>query len=324
MATVARTHLPFEAITATLARSKSKPYARASSSNVSAPRQHYLQADRPWNRFSKATSLSWFDRVSILEKGVDVITCGIEKNGITLLNRILAKVMGGRFEWFPANPSTVGLSLEAFKDRLGDASNSWRKLVVYRDPMERFLSAYRSKCLLADGDRDGRMHCHNLFRLNDSQISVLNVASRLPQYGHHNPHWATQTYFFQREIYYRERLRAYVCYTGRFVVGRGRECSDGCGLHSFEVCGLPSSLALGVGALVCPGRGRASAPRLRVVPRVQVAHCPADLLYADTRRPSSGWRGPSATESVHASLRPPLRPTGDSVPIGFPITGRRP
>ena len=117
--------------------------------------------------------------------------------------------------------------------------------------------------------------------------------------------------YFQREIYYRERLRAYVCYTGRFVVGRGRECSDGCGLHSFEVCGLPSSLAPGVGALVCPGRGRASAPRLRVVPRVQVAHCPADLLYADTRRPSSGWRGPSATESVQASLRPPLRPTGD-------------
>ena len=51
-----------------------------------------------------------------------------------------------------------------------------------------------------------------------------------------------------------------------------------------KFCGLPSSLALGVGALVCPGRGRASAPRLRVVPRVQVAHCPADLLYADTRR----------------------------------------
>ena len=197
VATLSRTHLPSAGseATATLARSEPKPYARASSSNLSAPRQHYLQADRPWNRFSKATSLSWFDRVSILEKGVDVITCGIEKNGITLLNRILAKVMGGRFEWFPANPSTVGLSLEAFKDRLGDASSSWRKLVVYRDPMERFLSAYRSKCLLADGDRDGRKHCHDLFRLNDSQISVLNVASRLPQYGHHNPHWATQTSF---------------------------------------------------------------------------------------------------------------------------------
>ena len=31
-----------------------------------------------------------------------------------------------------------------------------------------------------------------------------------------------------------------------------------------KFCGLPSSLALGVGALFCPGRGRASAPRLRV------------------------------------------------------------
>ena len=196
-ATLARTHLPSAGseAKATLARSKPTPYARDGGSNVSAPRQHYLQVDRHWTPYSKATTLSWFDRVSTLEKGVDVLTCGIEKNGITLLNGILAEVMGRKFEWFPANPSTVGLSLEAFKDRLGDASNSWRKLVVYRDPMERFLSAYRSKCLLADGDRDGRKHCHDLFRLNDSQISVLNVASRLPQYGHHNPHWATQTSF---------------------------------------------------------------------------------------------------------------------------------
>ena len=32
---------------------------------------------------------------------------------------------------------------------------------------------------------------------------------------------------------------------------------------------------------------------LRVIPRVQVAHCPADLLYADTRRPSNGRGRPS-------------------------------
>ena len=196
-ATLARTHLPSAGskAKATLARSKPTPYARDGGSNVSAPRQHYLQVDRHWTPYSKATTLSWFDRVSILEKGVDVITCGIEKNGITLLTRIIAEVLGQEFKWYPSNPSMVGLSLEAFKDRLGDASSSWRKLVVYRDPMERFLSAYRSKCLLAEGDRDGRKHCHNLFRLNDSQISVLNVASRLPQYGHHNPHWATQTSF---------------------------------------------------------------------------------------------------------------------------------
>ena len=168
----------------------------ATSSDASEPPQHYLQAHHRWSlpqHYLQADTFSWFDRVSVLEKGVNVITCGIEKNGITLLTRIIAEVLGQEFKWYPSNPSMVGLSLEAFKDRLGDASNSWRKLVVYRDPMERFLSAYRSKCLL--GDSDGRMHCHDLFRLNDSQISVLNVASRLPQYGYHNPHWATQSSF---------------------------------------------------------------------------------------------------------------------------------
>ena len=174
--------------------SRSRSLSRnATSSDGSEPPQHYLPAHHRWNPYSKADTFSWFDRVSVLEKGVNVITCGIAKNGITLLKRILAEVLGQEFEWYPSNPSKVGLSLEAFKDRLGDASNSWRKLVVYRDPMERFLSAYRSKCLL--GDRDGRTHCHQVFKLNNSQISVLNVASRLAKYGHYNPHWATQSSF---------------------------------------------------------------------------------------------------------------------------------
>ena len=125
--------------------SRSRSLSRnATSSDGSEPPQHYLPAHHRWNPYSKADTFSWFDRESVLEKGVNVITCGIAKNGITLLKRILAEVLGQEFEWYPSNPSKVGLSLEAFKDRLGDASNSWRKLVVYRDPMERFLSAYRS------------------------------------------------------------------------------------------------------------------------------------------------------------------------------------
>ena len=41
---------------------------------------------------------------------------------------------------------------------------------------------------------------------------------------------------------------------------RGRRWSVGCGLHTYEVCGIPSSLALGVGAFsaLWPGRGRLS------------------------------------------------------------------
>ena len=42
-------------------------------------------------------------------------------------------------------------------------------------------------------------------------------APRTPKIGLWGPRGV-----FQRGIYYRERLRAYVCYTGRFVVGRGR------------------------------------------------------------------------------------------------------
>ena len=61
--------------------------------------------------------------------------------------------------------------------------------------------------------------------------------------------------FFQREIYYRERLRAYVCYTGRFVVGRGRGCSDGCGLHSFEVFAFVVLLNKPTPAVAGPCRG---------------------------------------------------------------------
>eukprot|EP00964_Phaeocystis_antarctica_P031191 scaffold17665_cov61-Phaeocystis_antarctica.AAC.2 len=58
--------------------------------------------------------------------------------------------------------------------------------------------------------------------------------------------------------------------------------------YYMKFCGVPSCLALGVGALSGRGAGGRVPYCLRVIPRVQVAHCPADLLYADTRRPSDG------------------------------------
>lgn len=134
----------------------------------------------------------WFDRVSVLYN-VQVLICGIEKNGITILDQTIATVMKQPFAWFPNNPEKEKLSVEAFKALLQDRNNSWRKLVVYRDPVERFLSAYQSKCLLRDDD--GRTHCHNHFELNDANVSIENTASRLPLKGHTNPHWAPQTSF---------------------------------------------------------------------------------------------------------------------------------
>ena len=71
------------------------------------------------------------------------------------------------------------------------------KVIVYRNPLERFLSAYRSKstkCLLGDA-HDGRTHCHKVFRLEDENVSLVNVAYRLRTFGRHNPHWAPQSDF---------------------------------------------------------------------------------------------------------------------------------
>ncbi len=134
----------------------------------------------------------WLNRVSVLNR-VQVLICGIEKNGKTVIDRTIATVLEKPFTWFPHNPVKEKLSVDAFKYLLQDRNSSWRKLVVYRDPFERFLSAYQSKCLLRDSD--GRTHCHHHFDLNDANISIENIAKRLPLKGHTNSHWAPQTSF---------------------------------------------------------------------------------------------------------------------------------
>ena len=60
-----------------------------------------------------------------------------------------------------------------------------------------------------------------------------------------------------------------------------------------KFCGIPSSLALGVGALSGRGAGDASA----LSPGPSGEHCPVGFLAL---RPSNG-RGPSDDESVHAT-----------------------
>ena len=148
---------------------------------------------------------SWFDRVLILPK-YKLLFCGIEKNAIKLLSKLVNTAMGacdlGRcsdrrnFSWLPFSAETTNLTLCAYRDLLRVVD--WRKIVVYRDPMERFLSAHSSKCLLNiwKGDADGRVHCQELFNLpRYSTPSLLHVARRLGQYGHLNPHWAPQGSF---------------------------------------------------------------------------------------------------------------------------------
>jgi hypothetical protein len=78
----------------------------------------------------------WFDRVMVLPKHKTLI-CGIEKNGITIINKAALLASGidpsnGKI-FFHFSPESAGLTFPAFMDIL-QRDRTWRKVVVYRDP----------------------------------------------------------------------------------------------------------------------------------------------------------------------------------------------
>lgn len=156
---------------------------------IATPAAHDSQAVSPL-LVVKSSEPEWVDRAIVLP-ALKVAICTVEKNGLTEINKLTAVVMNEPHKWFQYSPRSQGLSFEAYQQYLRDSS--WRKVVVYRDPMERFLSAYFSKCLQAD--TDGREHCHKVFGLSDEQVTIENVVASLPTMGHKDPHWALQTSF---------------------------------------------------------------------------------------------------------------------------------
>ena len=145
---------------------------------------------------SRAVGDGLRDRALLLERD-RLLLCRIEKNGFMALTHVahlldpsLGLFKSAGQERRPRSCSATP-SGEALQSRL--RSTDWQSVVVYRDPAERFLSAYKSKCLLADGD--GRTHCQHLFNLSDHQISLEAVARALPASGHLNPHWIPQSRF---------------------------------------------------------------------------------------------------------------------------------
>ncbi len=133
----------------------------------------------------------WFDRL-VTFPAKKIVVCGIEKNGITELNELAAAINNDtQMQWFKYSPQASGIKYGTFLRML--KFTSWRKAIIYRDPMERFLSAYNSKCLKRD--EDGYLNCQRFFNLTDSEVTLRAVAERLPQDGHLNPHWARQSSF---------------------------------------------------------------------------------------------------------------------------------
>lgn len=119
--------------------------------------------------------------------------CGIEKNGITIQNKFAKKIQHDPNPYEKHVPWGLRFTCTRWKMSLSECrkmASVYRTIVVKRDPIERFVSAFKSKCLNADGD--GARHCWKLFGYNATMHSVAVALSRKKSL---NPHWAEQHTF---------------------------------------------------------------------------------------------------------------------------------
>ena len=145
-----------------------------------------------------------------------ILICSIDKNANTLQAHVAAAAMGVRRDGSHRAPAACqGERLDGTYMRVRYQPNAtrlnaifrdlgWRRAFVFRDPIERFVSAYTSKCAqccytpgcpMPKGD--GCHNCHTVFGLTrDRNWSLAEVAERLSHSrSWANPHWLHQGRF---------------------------------------------------------------------------------------------------------------------------------
>ena len=147
---------------------------------------------------------SWLSSRFLFMPESKLIACGIEKNAITLLN-VLAHVAMDLPEWRTIQEfwfRLAPLSSEGDAGELALGIPGWRSLVLLRDPVERFVSAFESKC--GGKDVDGSANCDKYFKRDRGHVTMWHAAMHLEglkQQGGEcnssaaNPHWAPQHCF---------------------------------------------------------------------------------------------------------------------------------
>ena len=132
--------------------------------------------------------------------------CSIEKNALALMNvlaHVILRLPPHRTQsefFFRGTLDLMNMSVNDAHLLLSD--QNWQAAVVYRDPVERFYSAFASKCGLKD--RDGKRSCHDFFQLQNVTIHsvverLLDIKRQLPPNTsvceQLDPHWAPQSCF---------------------------------------------------------------------------------------------------------------------------------
>lgn len=120
-----------------------------------------------------------------------LLFCYIEKVACTNFNMLFRSV---RARYHPEQlegsdyhrntPEVHGVDLAHLERIL--ANSSWHKAVFYRDPVERFVSAFASKC--EGADEDGPAHCQDQFGFPN--ISFGDAVQQIDDYDHNraDPH----------------------------------------------------------------------------------------------------------------------------------------
>jgi len=93
--------------------------------------------------------------------------------------------------WFRNSPDRFNWTVSDVAKRLVDPA--WHKAVFHRDPLERLLSAYLSKCA-SGGDADGRRRCRRAFPRLEWPAPFTAVVDRLGN-AREDPHFLPQHAF---------------------------------------------------------------------------------------------------------------------------------
>lgn len=131
------------------------------------------------------------DRLIILPQ-YNLLFCYVEKVACTSFNDVFSQLRM-RFDktavrtegpegWLQGSLYTLGIGKEQIEAMM--VNKSWHKAIFYRDPVERFVSAFRSKCEGADGDGD--YFCSQAF---DSKYSTFHEAVDKLFAKRHEPWW---------------------------------------------------------------------------------------------------------------------------------------
>jgi len=151
---------------------------------------------RPLHRVQRDVKLNsdLIDRFIVVPEH-STLFCYMEKVACTQFNTLFRNLrqMKRCNVWFLNPPHEHQWNHDTVKDALMD--RAWTKAIFYRDPFERLVSAFRSKCI-AGFDPDAWSECWKTFGHNASFVTVVTkLVQGKATVARWNPHFRPQRFF---------------------------------------------------------------------------------------------------------------------------------